>query len=65
MEANHPTQSQPETAQRNFVIPGCVTIVQSIDESGMPVEQLLSIAFNLAGSNPGARVDFWIKVLPD
>lgn len=46
--------------QRNFAIPGCSVVIQSDD--AIPVEELLAIAFQLAGSNPGAKVNFWIEV---
>ena len=59
-----PTQQQPET-QRNFAVPGCSTVIHCEKESGISVEQLLGIVFNLAGGNPDAKVDFWIKVLPE
>ncbi len=53
----------PTPQQRNFVIPGCSVTIDCDDDEGMPVEQLLAIVFNLAAANPGARVDFGIKVL--
>ncbi len=68
MEPNNqtPTQQQPEaTPKRNFVIPDCVTVIHCEKQPGIPVEQLLSIVFNLASANPGATVDFSIKVLPN
>lgn len=66
MEANNQTQQQqPEAVQRNFAIPGCSTVIHCEQQPGISVEQLLSIVFNLAGANPGATVDFWIKVLPE
>lgn len=49
--------------RRDFVVPGCFTTIQS-DEQPLAVEQLLGIVFSLAGSNPGASVEFWIKVTP-
>lgn len=49
-------------SQRNFVIPGCSVVVHCENEDGMPVQDLLSIVFGLASSNPDAKVDFWIKV---
>lgn len=53
---------QPQQ-QRNFAIPGCIVTIINEDTEGVPVEQLLSIVFNLASSNPGAKVDFWVKVM--
>jgi hypothetical protein len=59
MEPNQ-TPTQIPTP-RNFVIPGADVVIQCGDSS-MPVEQLLGIVFQLAASNPDARVDFWIKI---
>lgn len=49
---------------RNFVIPGCAVTIAREDDDGMAVDQLLAIVFGLTSSNPGATVDFWIKVMP-
>ncbi|WP_179228606.1 hypothetical protein [Leptolyngbya ohadii] len=51
--------------QRNFVIPGCATTICCTEDEGLSVDQLLSIVFSLAHSNPDAKVDFWIKVMPE
>ncbi len=58
MEAQQ-TQQQP--AQRNFVIPGCAVVIHC-EDGNKSIEDLLGIVFQMAGSNPGATVDFWIKV---
>lgn len=50
--------------QRNFVIPNCSVVIHCEEEDGISTDELLSIVFGLAGSNPGAKVDFWIKVMP-
>lgn len=54
----------PPPQQRNFVIPNCSVVIHCEEEQGIAVDELLSIVFGLAGSNPDAKVDFWIKVLP-
>lgn len=56
-------QQTTQTQQRNFSIPGCIVTICNSEDTGVPVEQLLAIVFNLASSNPGAKVDFWIKVM--
>ena len=56
-DATAPTPRQ----SRNYQVPGCVVSISS-EERGVPVEDLLSLAFNLAHSNPGARVHFGITV---
>ena len=58
-------QQQLEAPQpRNFQIPGCSVEISS-DEDGVTTEELLSIVFSLASANPGARVDFGIRVRGD
>ena len=52
---------QPVIHPRNFQIPGCSVGISS-DEDGVTVEELLSLIFSLAHSNPGAIVDFGITV---
>ncbi|HEY9697026.1 MAG TPA: hypothetical protein V6D10_07170 [Trichocoleus sp.] len=59
------TNQQPEQQtpqQRNFPIPGCSVVIQREDDAEMTTSELLAIVFQLAGSNPDAKVDFWIKV---
>lgn len=46
--------------QRNFSIPGCSVVIQS--DNAIAVEELLAIVFQLSGSNPGAKVNFWIEI---
>lgn len=46
---------------RNYQIPGCETHICSRTE-GMDVDQFVAIAFNLAASNPGAKVSFQVTV---
>ena len=48
---------------RSFSIPGCAVIVQSEGNEGIPVQDFLALAFNLAASNPEARIDFSLKVM--
>ena len=47
-------------ATRNFVIPGCSVVIRA--DSEMTTEEFFTIALNLAGSNPGAKLDFWIEL---
>ncbi|MEL7314466.1 MAG: hypothetical protein AAFN08_05885 [Cyanobacteria bacterium J06559_3] len=58
-------QQNVETPQsRSFQIPGCSVEVCS-EEDGVSIEELLNIVFNLASANPGATVDFGIRVRGD
>ena len=51
---------QPSAA-RNYQIPGVdVHLGSSVD--GIPVDQFLAIAFNIASANPGAKVAFGITI---
>jgi hypothetical protein len=56
-----PQISENFQPQRNFQIPGASVIVQSEDDP-MPIEQLLAIVFQIAGSNPDCKVHFYVKV---
>ena len=60
------TNQQPEQQtpqQRNFAIPGCSVVIHREDDAEMTTSELLAIVFQLAGSNPDAKVDFWIRVM--
>lgn len=51
---------QPQQ-QRNYQIPG-VDVHLGSNVDGIPVDQFLAIAFNIAHSNPGAKVAFGITI---
>lgn len=59
-QADEAIAPQPQS-QRDFSIPGVTTHLYSQDK-GMPVEQFLAIAFNIASANPGATVSFDITI---
>ncbi|MDX2215506.1 MAG: hypothetical protein SFY66_19740 [Oculatellaceae cyanobacterium bins.114] len=64
MEINFTPQTEEQPPQqRNFTIPGCCVTIVCNQEEGIPVSEFLAIAFQLAHSNPDAKVDFWIKVV--
>ncbi|MGD1952068.1 MAG: hypothetical protein ACFB14_20830 [Leptolyngbyaceae cyanobacterium] len=48
---------------RNFVVPGCSTEITAT-QGKKTIEDLLSLVFAIASSNPGIQVDFWIGI-PD
>jgi hypothetical protein len=48
---------------RNLAIPGCSVVVSTNREEGISIEECLGIVFGIAGSNPGARVQFHIEVI--
>lgn len=68
--ADHPEQPQQEQAvtlpspRPSFVIPGASVTIQA-EEEPMTIDQVLSIVFQVASSNPGCKVGFWLKIFGD
>ncbi len=61
METEQTTTEQPQV-QRSFVIPGAEVVISSKDNDPMPVDQFLGIVFQIAASDPEAKVEFYVKV---
>ncbi|MBD1996004.1 hypothetical protein H6G00_05155 [Leptolyngbya sp. FACHB-541] len=62
-----PEQEQTVTlpsSRPSFVIPGASVVIQA-EEEPMAIEQVLSIVFQVASSNPGCKVGFWLKIFSD
>jgi|GEM_PF-6451943 len=62
---SEPEASTVETqvqTQRNFVIPGADVVIRCKDECPIAIEDLLAIVFQVAASNPGCKVDFWLSI---
>ena len=50
-------KGEKQTVSRNYQIPGCQTHICSRSE-GINANQFVAIAFNIAASNPDAKVAF-------
>ena len=68
-------EPQPEVSQgqspdpqlptlRNYAIPHCHLQIACEQDDGLPVSEVLAIVFSIAHSNPEAKLDFWLKVMP-